>query len=82
MQKEQKKKGLILWWVSAMGALLLMSGVALYFYSNSENNSYNINTTINTKNTVTTKNSKASQDNEQKKLGTLFLRVWIWKDFP
>jgi hypothetical protein len=37
LNKEQKKRGFIFWWLGAVGALLLIGGAALYFFINTEN---------------------------------------------
>jgi hypothetical protein len=68
LNKEQKKKGFIFWWLGTLGTLILISGTALYFYFNTEKNVADTNhftnaeknisnetvTTSTTKNTTTT----------------------------
>jgi hypothetical protein len=43
LNKEQKKRGFIFWWLGAVGALLLIGGAALYFFMNTENKFINTN---------------------------------------
>ena len=69
LNKEQKKKGFIFWWLGTLGTLILISGTALYFYFNTEKNVADTNHFTNaeknisneTVTTSTTKNTTATQ---------------------